>query len=89
MEWGGKDTHVAVIALHNCRKAYSQIFELLKPLKISQMFIYQAIICYGELWRVEDRALSGYLKSLRAEATIKTLWEWICLNLLWKQKIMS
>jgi hypothetical protein len=40
---------------HNCRKSYSQIFELLKPLKISQMFIYQAIKHYEELWTVEDR----------------------------------
>jgi hypothetical protein len=35
MEWGVKENHVAVIALHNCGKSYSQIFILLKPLKIS------------------------------------------------------
>jgi len=43
MEWGVKENHVAVIALHNCGKSYSQIFELLKPLKISRLFIYRAI----------------------------------------------
>ena len=26
MEWGVKENHVAVIALHNCGKSYSQIF---------------------------------------------------------------
>jgi hypothetical protein len=34
MEWGVKENHAAVIALHNCVKFHSQIFELLKPLKI-------------------------------------------------------
>ena len=34
MESGVKENHVAVIALHNCGKSYSQIFKLLKPLKI-------------------------------------------------------
>ena len=34
MEWGVKENHVAVIALHNCGESYSQIFKLLKPLKI-------------------------------------------------------
>jgi hypothetical protein len=40
MEWGVKYNHVAVITLPNCRKSYSQIFKLFKPLKISQMFIF-------------------------------------------------
>ena len=52
------------------------------------MFIYPAIKHYKELWRVEDRAQSGCLKSVRAEATIKTVQERIRQNLLWKQ-IMS
>jgi hypothetical protein len=43
MEWGASENHVAVIALHNCRISYFQIFELLKPLKISRLFICQAV----------------------------------------------
>jgi hypothetical protein len=72
-----------------CGKSRSQIFKLLKPLKISRMFIYPAIKHYKELWRVEDGAHSGRMKSVRAEATIKTVRERIHQNLLWKQKIMS
>ena len=56
------------------------------------MFIYWAIKRYEELWRVEDRAdraQSGRLKSVRAQATIKTVREQIHRNLLWKQMIMS
>jgi hypothetical protein len=89
MEWGFKENHVAVIALHKCRKSDSQIFKLLKPLKISRNFAYREINRYKELWGVEDRARSGRLKSVRAEAVIKRVREWICLNLLWKQKSMS
>jgi hypothetical protein len=66
---------VAVFALHNCGKSYSKIFKLLKPSKISQMFIYRAMKHYKELWRVVDRAWLGCLKSERAEDTIKTVWE--------------
>ena len=71
MEWDVKENHVAVIALHNCGKSYSQIFKLLKPLKISRMFIYGTIKHYKELRRVEDRARLGRLKCVRPEATIK------------------
>jgi predicted DNA-binding transcriptional regulator len=40
MEWGFKENRVAVIAHHKCGKSDSQIFELLKPLKISRKFVY-------------------------------------------------
>jgi hypothetical protein len=52
------------------------------------MFIYPAIKHYKELWRVEDKARSGRLKSMRAEAFVKTIRERIRLNPVWKQKIM-
>ena len=54
MEWGFKENHVTVIALLNCGKCYFQIFEILKRLKISRIFVDQAIKHYEELWRVED-----------------------------------
>jgi hypothetical protein len=75
MEWGFKENYVAVIALHKCGKSDSPIFKLLKPLKISRNFVYWAIKRYKELWGVEDRARSGRLKSVRAEAAIKKVWE--------------
>jgi hypothetical protein len=43
MKWGFKENRVAVIALHKCGKSDSQIFELLKPLKISGIFLYRTI----------------------------------------------
>ena len=75
MELGVKENHVALIALHNCGKSYSQIFELLKPLKILRMFNYWSIKCYEELWRVEDRGQLGCQKSLRAQVAIKIVQE--------------
>ena len=74
MEWGFKENHVAVILLHKCGKSDSQIFKLLKPLKISRNFVYRAIKRneeHRELWGVEDRARLGRLKSVKAEAAIK------------------
>jgi transposase len=89
MEWGFKENRVAVIAIHKCGKSDSQIFKLLKPFKISRNSVYWAIKRYKELWSVEDRAWSGRLKSVRAEAAIKTVRQRIRRNRLWKQKIMS
>jgi len=89
MEWGLKKNCVAVIALHKCGKLDSQIFKLLKQLKILRNFVCRAIKCYKDLWGVEDRARSGRLKSVRSEAAIKTVRERIRRNPLWKQKIMS
>jgi len=53
------------------------------------MYIYREIEHYEELWRVEDEARSGRLRSVRAEAAIKTTWEGIRRNPFWKQKIVS
>jgi len=53
------------------------------------MFIYWAIKHYEELWRVEDKAQSRHLKSVRAQGDIKTMQEQVRQNLLWKQEIMS
>jgi len=89
MEWGSKENRVGVTALDKCGKADSQIFKLLKLLKISRNFVYRAIKRHKELWADEDRARSGRLKSVAAEAAIKTLRERIRRNPLWKQKIMS
>jgi hypothetical protein len=61
MEWGFKEKRVAVIALPKCGKSDYQILELLKPLKISQNFVYRDIKRYKELRGVEDRARSGRL----------------------------
>jgi hypothetical protein len=54
MEWGFKENHVAVIALQKCGKSDSQIFKLLKPLKILRNFDNRAIKHYKDLWSVED-----------------------------------
>jgi hypothetical protein len=77
MNWGFKGNRVAVIALHKCGKSDYQIFKLLKPFKTSRNFFCQAIKPYKEFWGAEDRARSGRLKSVRAEAAIKTVRVWI------------
>ena len=80
MEWGFKENRVIVIALHKCGKLDSQIFELLKPLKISRNFIYRAIKRCKELWVAEDSARSGRPRCVRTKAAIKTVRERIRRN---------
>jgi len=89
MEWGFKENRVVLIALHKCGKLDSQIFELLKPLKILRNFIYRATKRYKELWGVEDRARSGRPTCVRTKAAIKTVRERIRRNPLRKQKLLS
>ena len=74
-EWSFKENRVTVIALHKCGKSDSQLFELLKPLKILRNFIYQAMKHYKYLWGVEDRDQSGHPRCVRTKATIKTVQE--------------
>jgi len=64
-------------------------FSNFQTLETIENFVYRAIKRYKELRGFEDRAQSGHLKSLRAEAAIKTAEERIRRNLLWKQKIES
>jgi hypothetical protein len=78
MEWGVKSNRVAMIALPYCGKIPLSNFQTFKPLKISRMFIHPVIKHYKEFWRVEDRARSGCLKSVRAESVIRTIREGIC-----------
>ena len=76
MEWCIQKNHVAEIAIDSCRKSHSQVFERLKTLKTSQIFVYQLIKCYKELWKFKDRAWSRHPRRVRTEATIiKIMWE--------------
>lgn len=49
IEWSVRVDHVAVIALHICRKFHSQIFSPLKPLTILWMFMCQVNKLYKEI----------------------------------------
>jgi hypothetical protein len=79
---------VAVIAPSQLRKFPFSNFQTLKTIE-NFVFIYRTIKHCKELWRVEDRVHSGRLKSVRAEAAIKTVWEQIREKSLWKQNIVS
>ncbi|XP_055918417.1 uncharacterized protein LOC129950507 [Eupeodes corollae] len=77
------------IALHKCGKNSNQIFELLKPLGLSRMFVYRTIKRFDELSRVEDRPRSGRPRVARTSAKVKAVRERVRRNPLRKQKIMS
>lgn len=89
MEWTVKENRIAVIALHKCGKKISEIFDILKPLKISRMFVYRTVQRYKEQLSVEDRHRSGRPRTARTPAVIKNVRERIRRNPLRKQKVMS
>jgi hypothetical protein len=89
-KWSEVSRKKCVFDCHSqLQNSHSQIFKLLKPLKISPIFIDRTIKHYREFWRVEVWAKSGYLKSVMAEAAIKTVREQICRKPLWREKIVS
>lgn len=47
MEWC--ENCIAVIALFKCNKPQLEIFNLLKPLKITRKFVYQTIKRFNEM----------------------------------------
>jgi hypothetical protein len=89
MEWGVRAYRVAVIALHKSGKSDFQIFELLKPLKISRKCVYRAVKPYKELWGVEDRARSGRPRCVRTKTAMKTVQKRVRRNPLQKQNSLS
>lgn len=74
MEWGTTENRIAVIALHKCKKTAVEIFKLLKPLKITQKFVYRTIKRYNELSSVNDRPRAGRPRTIRTPAAIKAIW---------------
>lgn len=89
MEWGVNENRIAVIALFKCGKSRSEIFEVLKPLKISRMFVYRAIKRYEELGGVQDKARSGRPRTVRTPNVVKAVRERIRRNPLRKQQILA
>lgn len=89
MEWGTTENRIAVIALHKCNKTSVDIFNLLKPLKITQKFVYRTIKRYSELSSVNDRPRAGRPRTTRTPAAIKAVRERIRRNPIRKQKIMA
>lgn len=89
MEWGKKENRIAVIALHRCDKSATEIFNLLKPLKITKKFIYRTVKRYTDISSVDDKARSGRPREIRTPAVIKAVAARIRRNPLRKQKIMS
>lgn len=89
MEWGIKENRVAVIALYKCKKSAKEIFNLLKPLKITRKFVYRCINRFNEVCSVDDKPRSGRPRVVRTKRAINAVKERIRRNPLRKQKIMA
>ncbi|KAJ4441225.1 hypothetical protein ANN_11076 [Periplaneta americana] len=88
MECGVKENRIAVLALHKCSKTPVEIFNLLRPLKITKKFVYLCIIRYTHNSSCDDRARSYRLRKTRTPATIAVA-ERIRRNPHCKQKLMG
>lgn len=89
MEWSKKEDRVAVIALHRCGYAPTEIFNILQKLKITLRFVYRTIKRYTEDSSFEDRERSGRPRTVRTPAVIKAVKARIQRNPLRKQKILA
>lgn len=89
MEWTRKEDRVAVIALHRCSHAPTEIFKLLKNLKIPIRFIYRIIKRFREDSRLEDKERSGRPRTVQTSAVIKAVKARIQRNPVRKQKMLA
>lgn len=89
MEWGTKENRIAVIALYKVGKEPADIFDTLKKLGISRMFVYRTIQRYTETMSVDDRERSGRPRSIRTNQAVNAVKARIRRNPIRKQKILS
>ena len=54
MEWKKKENRIVVIALHKCGIERNRIFELLKPLNITRVFVYCTVKLFLNTGEVSD-----------------------------------
>lgn len=89
MEWGDYENRVAVIALHKVGKSASEIFQTLKRLKISRMFVHRTIQRFTETGSVKDRPRDGRPRTVRTPAAQKAVAARIRRNPVRKQSVMA
>ena len=59
MEWTEKENHIAVIALHKGGIEKTRMFELLKPLNTTCVFVYHTVKLFLDTGGVSDRKRFG------------------------------
>jgi len=89
VEWGFKENRIAMIALFKCKKLLLEIYNLLKPLKITQKCVYRTIKRFSEMNTVDDRPRSGRPRETRTNTAVKAVAQRIRRNPLRKQKNMA
>ena len=60
MEWADNENHVAVIALLKCRIERARIFDLLKLLNITLVFVYYTVKIFLDPRGVSDHKRSDW-----------------------------
>ena len=73
MEWNDYHTRVTIIGLYKVGKNASQIYAILKPLKISERFVYRTLERYRDTGDVVDRDRSGRPRSVRTKKAVEAI----------------
>ena len=89
MEWGSYENRVAIIALYRVGKSPPDIFQTLKKLKISKMFVYRTIERFVETGTVEDRPRTGRPRNVRTPELVKAVAARFRRNHVRKQSVMA
>ena len=89
MEWGEYENRVTVIALHRVGKSAGEIFQLLKKLKFTRLFVYQTIQRFLETGSVKDRPREGRSRTVRTPAVQKAVAAHIRWNPVRKQSVIA
>ena len=73
MEWTDKENCIAVIALHKFGIERACIFELLKPLNITLVYVYPTVKLFLDMGGVSDRKKSGRPSVVRTPQVINAV----------------
>mgnify|MGYP002716655119 CR=1 FL=1 len=89
MNWGVYENRIAVLALFRCGKRAKDIFSTLKPLGISERFVFRTIARFKQTGETVDRVRSGRPRCVRTKEVVNAVRARIRRNPLHKQTILS
>ena len=73
MEWTDKDNCIAIIPLHKCGIERAHIFEFLKPLNITRVFVFRTVELFLDRGGVSDHKRSRQHRMVRTPKVINAI----------------
>ncbi len=89
MEWSDYHVRVTVIGLHKAGKGAGEIYKLLRPLKITERFVYRTLDRYRKTGDVVDMPRAGRTRSVRTKKAVEAVRSRINRKPCRRQKILA